>query len=71
MSNINNGRYVVLINDSTNTLIFKNEDQANSNAATRFCLVSSTDINILPNGSITFIYAQTVVGSRWICISKV
>ena len=65
MSNNNNGRYVILINNSTNTLVFKHEDTSNTTETSRFTLVSGNNINVLPNGSITFIYAT----SRWICVS--
>jgi len=62
------GRFIVCVNSSASNVVFKNEDTA---AATtnRFSLGTS-QITVGTNSSITFIYALTTNGNRWVCVAK-
>ncbi|MFY7886330.1 MAG: collagen-like triple helix repeat-containing protein, partial [Dolichospermum sp.] len=62
------GRFIVSINNTLSNITFKNED-ANSTATNRFSLGTS-QITVGTNSTITFIYGNTSLGNRWLCIAK-
>lgn len=62
------GRYIVLINNAAANIVFKQE-ALTSTATNRFSL-STSQITVGTNSTITFIYGSTTIGNRWLCISK-
>ena len=62
------GRFIVLINNSAGNVIFKQE-ASTSTTTNRFSLATS-QITVGTNSTITFIYGNTTLGNRWLCVAK-
>jgi hypothetical protein len=62
------GRFIVCLNSSASNVIFKNEN-VSAITTNRFSLGTS-QITVGTNSSITFIYALTTNGNRWVCVAK-
>jgi hypothetical protein len=64
------GRYVVIVNDSSDTITFHNE-QSSSTDVNRFYMTGNSNSTkaISTHGSITLIYTTVEVGNRWVVVS--